>query len=148
MTNAVPVVIERSMWWWGDITGWYEGHNSAGATLTGEKWGIAAGEVGGATLLETYILIANTSPTAGSARVTLTFDDGTQATKDFALPANSRSGVAVGIDFPEANSRRFGAIVESIGSSPAQIVVERAMYNNARGVFWAAGTAALATRLR
>lgn len=148
VTNGVPVVIERAMWWWGDIAGWYEGHNSAGATATGEKWGLAAGEVGGSTALETYILIANTSPTAGTARVTLTFENGTQATRDIPLPPNSRSNVAVGSDFPEAAGLRFGAVVESIGATPAQIVVERAMYNNAGGVFWAAGTSALGTKLR
>jgi Tol biopolymer transport system component len=41
----------------------------------------------------------------------------------------------------------FGALIESIGSTPAQIVVERAMYSNASGVHWAAGTNATATRL-
>ena len=43
---------------------------------------------------------------------------------------------------------RMGALVESVGTSPAAIVVERAMYTNAGGRVWAAGTNALATRLR
>jgi hypothetical protein len=146
--NGFTVVIERSMWWWGDIANWYEGHNSPGATQTGEKWALAAGEVGGATALETYILIANTSATAGTARVTLIFEDGTEAQRDVPLPANSRSNVDVRALFPDAVNRRFGAIVESLGSPAAQIVVERAMYNDAGGVFWAAGTSALGTRLR
>jgi hypothetical protein len=42
----------------------------------------------------------------------------------------------------------MGALVESLGASPAPIVVERAMYTNAGGRIWAAGTNALATRLR
>ena len=50
--------------------------------------------------------------------------------------------------FPQRPDRRFGAIVESVGATPAQIVVERAMYSNAGGVMWAAGTNALATRLQ
>jgi hypothetical protein len=37
-------------------------------------------------------------------------------------------------------------VVESLTGEP--IVVERAMYSNAGGVTWAAGTNALATRLR
>jgi hypothetical protein len=148
VTNGVPVVIERAMWWSGGVASWYEGHNTAGATVTGEKWGLAAGEVGGPTGIETYILIANTSAFAGTARVTLTFEDGTQATKDFGLGANSRLNVPVSFEFPAANGKRFGAVVESLGASPAQIVVERAMYNNAEGVLWAAGTSALGTRLR
>ena len=59
------------------------------------------------------------------------------------MPAKSRITVA-GSSFTRAANKRFGAIVESIG---AQIVVERAMYSNANGVFWAAGTNALGTRL-
>jgi hypothetical protein len=43
---------------------------------------------------------------------------------------------------------RFGAVVESLGGTPAQIVVERAMYWNANGQVWAAGSDVLATRLR
>jgi hypothetical protein len=39
-------------------------------------------------------------------------------------------------------------VVESLGPTPVQIVVERAMYSNAGGVQWAAGTNALATRLQ
>jgi hypothetical protein len=38
--------------------------------------------------------------------------------------------------------------VESLGSTPAQEVVERAMYNSADGVVWAAGTSALGTKPR
>ncbi len=146
--NGVPVIVERALWWPGTFATWHEAHNSAGAIETGEAWALAEGEVGGARGVETYILIANTSNTAGTARVTLTFEDGAQATRDFVLPANSRSNVAVATDFPAAANRRFGAIVESLGAPAAQIVVERAMYNNAGGVFWAAGTSALATKLR
>jgi len=40
--------------------------------------------------------------------------------------------------------RRFGAVIESTGNMPAQIVVERAMYSSG----FAAGTNALATRLQ
>jgi hypothetical protein len=39
-------------------------------------------------------------------------------------------------------------MVESVGPTPAQIVVERAIYENAGGVRWAAGSNALATRLQ
>lgn len=148
VTNGVPVIVERAMWWPGSVGTWQEGHNSFGVTATGEKWGLAEGEVGGPSGLETYILIANTSNHAGVARVTLTFEDGTpQAVLDVPVGANSRVNVPVGIDFPQADGRRFGAIVESI-ATPIQMVVERAMYSNAGPVSWAAGTSALGTRLR
>jgi hypothetical protein len=76
------------------------------------------------------------------------FEDGTQATRDFPLAANSRMNVAVGVEFAGATGKRFGTIVESLGTTPAELIVERAMFNDARGVKWAAGTSALATRLR
>jgi hypothetical protein len=40
-------------------------------------------------------------------------------------------------------------LIESLGTTPAQIVVEWAMYSNdAAGVTWAAGTNAVATKLK
>ena len=54
----------------------------------------------------------------------------------------------MGTEFPAARGRVFGAIVESVGASPVQIVVERAVYYDAGGVVWAAGTNALATKLQ
>jgi hypothetical protein len=147
-TNNVPVIVERAMWWPGpEITSnfWYEAHNSPGSTTTGTKWALAEGEVGGPSGLETYVLIANTSASAGSARVTLHFEDGTTAQAVYALQANSRTNVQVAADFPAAVGRKFGVVVESLGATPAQIVVERAMYSSAGGVVWAAGTNALGT---
>ena len=49
---------------------------------------------------------------------------------------------------PMSSGRRFSATIERLGTTPAQIVVERAMYWNAAGQVWAAGTNALATKLR
>ena len=148
-TNGVPVIVERAMWWPGPQMGpdyWTEAHNSPGATVTGTRWALAEGEAGGPNDAETYILIANTSAFAGTVRVQLLLDDGRTTERTLSVPAKSRATVA-GSSFTQAASRRFGAIVESLGSTPAQIVVERAMYTNANGVFWAAGTNALATRL-
>ncbi|MBL8143433.1 MAG: hypothetical protein JNM38_20125 [Acidobacteria bacterium] len=147
-TNGVPIIVERAMWWPGGPSTWYEAHNSPAATSTGTLWALADGESGGASSVETYVLIANTSAFSGAARVTLVFDDGTTVSRDFALLANSRFNVAVGAEYPESAGRRFGTLVESLGATPAQLVVERAMYSNAEGTWWAAGTNALATKLR
>ena len=73
-TNGVGILVERAMWWPGDATTWYEAHNLPGATATGTRWGLAEGEVGGASSTQSYILIANTSAFAGSATVTLLFE--------------------------------------------------------------------------
>ena len=129
-TNGVPLVVERAMWWPGDSTTWHEAHNSAGSTVTGTRWAVAEGEVGGARGHETYLLIANTSAFAGSATVTLLFEDGTSSARTYALKPSSRTNVAVGPAFGAAvTGRRFGAVIESTGTTPAQIVVERAMYS-------------------
>ena len=134
LVSNVPVIVERSMWWPNGGANWFEAHNSPGATVTGTKWALAEGEVGGAGSTETYVLIANTSATAGSALVTLLFEDGTTASHTFPLAASSRFNVDVRAEFPQAVGKRFGVVVESVGSVPAQIVVERAMYSNANGV--------------
>jgi hypothetical protein len=58
----------------------------------------------------------------------------------------SRFNVAVtgpGSDAPELSDEEFGAVIES--TQP--IAVERALYANANGIVWAAGTNATATRL-
>jgi probable HAF family extracellular repeat protein len=146
-TNNVPLIVERAMWWPGDSSTWHEAHNSAGSRRTGVRWALAEGEVGGARNQATYVLIANTSTVAGDALVTLLFEDGTTVQKTYPLAASSRTNVPVGSDFPSAQGRRFGVIVESTGTTPAQIVVERAMYSDAGGVTWAAGTNSLATRI-
>lgn len=146
-TNGVPVIAERAMWWPGST--WHEAHNSPGATTTGTRWALAEGEVGTARRTETYILIANTSASPGDVKVTLFFEDGTTAAQTYAsISGKSRFNVPVASFFPQAEGKRFGAVVESLGTIPAQIVVERAMYWNADGVAWAAGTNALATRLK
>jgi hypothetical protein len=146
-TNGVPIIVERAMWWPGPTSAtWAEAHNAAGLTSTGRMFALAEGEVGGATGVETYVLIANRGA-ADTARVTLLFEDGTQASKDVPLPTSSRTNVNVAFEFPSAVGRRFGVIVEALGATPA-IVVERAMYSNAAGITWAAGTNAVATRLQ
>jgi uncharacterized repeat protein (TIGR01451 family) len=148
-TNGVGIIVERAMWWPANNPGgWYEAHNSPGETTTGVKWAMAEGESGGSVDKQTYILIANTSSFVGSARVTLLFEDGTTDTKDFALPANGRTTVNVQVEFASSANKRYGAVVESLGTTPAALVVERAMYSNANGVVWAAGTDALATKLQ
>lgn len=149
-TNGVPIIVERAMWWPTNVSTWFEAHNSPGTTQTGTTWGLAEGEVGGTAENDTYVLIANTSAFAASVRVTLLFENGTTDARTYAIPASRRFNVWVRNDFAASigSNRKFATLIESLGSSPAQIVVERAQYSNANGVTWAAGTNALATRLQ
>lgn len=144
--NGVPIVAERAMWW--PRGEWIEAHDSSGATETGTTWILAEGEVGGPFDTETYVLIANTGPVAGSARVTVLFEDGTTMQSVITVPAQSRVNVPMRHDFPQTVDRRFATLVESLGLDPAPLIVERAMYANADGITWASGTNALATKLQ
>ena len=152
--DGLPIIVERSMWWPGPTARtWAEAHNAVAATATGTLWVLADGEQGGPASVETYLTIANASPFAGQATVTLLFDDGSAPVATAVmLPPNSRTNVFPPVDFmasfPAGSHRRFGALVESVGETPAQIVVERPMYWNANGVRWAAGTNAAGTRVR
>lgn len=152
-TNGVPIIVERAMWWPGDVETWHEAHDTAGAIETGTAWALAEGEAGGVDEAQTYVLMANTSAYAGQARVTLHFEDGTTAVRTYDLLPQSRRHAAIADDFGDAVAdRRFAVTVESVEVAPgaplAQLVVERAMYTTSRGVPFAAGTCALATRLR
>jgi hypothetical protein len=146
-TNGVPIVVERAMWWPHGET-WQEAHNSAGSTQTGVKWALAEGETGDLPAnTRTYVLVANTSASVASVRVTLLFGDGrAPLVKTVGVLANSRKTLDIATMFPETGATSYGIVVESLTGE--QIVVERAMYSNAQGVFWSAGSNALATKLR
>ena len=148
-TNNQPVVVERSMWW--PSPDWYEAHLVAGATATGTRWAVAGARVehslNNPRSTDTYILIANTSATGGTAKITLLryFHDPAQ-TRTIALPPNSRVNVNLGDMFGlTTNVTGYsGVLVESNGP---EIVVERATYTNGNGIPWSLGSATLATRL-
>jgi hypothetical protein len=148
-TNSVPVIVERSMYWPNNGTGWIEGHNAVGLTVTGSKWMLAEGEQGGSNNQSTFVLVANTSSFGGDIKVTLLFEDGTaEVSRVFTLLPNSRFNVPLDGTFSVAQGKRFATIVEALGTTPPQIVVERAMYSDANGVTWAAGSSAVATKLQ
>ena len=147
--DGVGIVVERSMWWPGGGQ-WQEGHLAAGSTTTARRWVLADGDVStfpGAES-ETYVLIANTSATAGTATITTLppFTGAPVVHASVPLPPNSRVSVPMS-QYPalaQFGGSTFGTLVESDGP---EIVVERAMYRNVLGIFWGAGTAALGTPL-
>ena len=146
-TNAVPIVVERAMWFPGpEITPafWSEAHNSPGSTSTATRWVLADGEDGGPANVRTFVLVANTSSFEGRVRVTPLTETGSGPSGIFVVPANSRTTIPVG-DLAEGGAR-FGVLVESVETPTlAQLVVERAMYWDVDGVVWAAGTNVLGT---
>ena len=142
--STVPIIVERSQYW--APPQWLEAHNSFGVTEAATHWGLAEGRVGGPHHRQTYILLAN--PGDAAAEVTITFlrTTGAPLVKRFSVAPTSRFNVAVtGLtgDVPELGDEDFGADI--VSTQP--IVVERALYGDANGVTWAAGTNATATRL-
>ncbi|MEO5820805.1 MAG: hypothetical protein ABIT71_09885, partial [Vicinamibacteraceae bacterium] len=151
VTNGVPVIVERAMWWPGPAVAsnfWYEAHNSPGATGTATRWVLGGAEVAGSDGAETYVLIANTTSTAVEAAVNLLSDYAATGQKIVTVPAKSRVTVSLATLFDTAPlSGRYGVLVESRGDAPAPIVVERATYASPDGVFWGRGGNALASPL-
>jgi autotransporter-associated beta strand protein len=143
---SLPVIVERAQYWPDPAPIWHEAHNSFGVTAAGTKWGLAEGRSGGGdAAYQTYILIANPGATAANVTITFLLEGGAPVTKTFDVPPASRFNVQTGegTSVPEVANKRFGAVI----TSDQPIVVERAMYSNAGGQTWAAGTNATATRL-
>jgi hypothetical protein len=148
VTSTVPIVAERAMWWPNNGQGWYEGHDSFGATSTGTRWGLAEGEQGGPDQNSTYVLVANTSSYQGRIRVTLLFEDRAEVSQEFVLDPTSRTNIQFGGSFGVADGRRFSTLVESLGDPKAEIVVERAMYSSFDGKLFSSGSASLGAKLQ
>ncbi len=146
--NGVPIIVERAMWWPGD--GWYEAHNSPGATRTAARWVLSEGEHGGPLGWGTYILVANTGASAGTIRVRLLLPGGqTSVLAGLPVAAQSRTTYFLGDLLAEAGlptDSQAGVLIEAEGS-PLPLVVERAMYRNANGLTFQVGTNALGTPL-
>jgi Tol biopolymer transport system component len=142
--DAVPLVVERTMWW--PDGNWQEAHNVVGAIDRGPRWAIADGETGGDRAADMFILLANMSNVAGDVLVTVVDEDGASQAKIFTVNGSTRVNIHVLEEF-STSGRPFGVLIEALGPDPIPLVVERATYWDANGVTWAAGTSALATRL-
>jgi hypothetical protein len=146
--NGVPYLVERAMWWAATPEGaWVESHTSNEVGAAARKWAVAEGEAGGTTSAATFLLVANKSSTAGTVNVTLHFDDGTTDQAAYVIGGDSRLTLDVGYEFPSARGKRFSVVLESTGASPVDIVVEKSLYWDVGGVWWAAGVSAPATPL-
>lgn len=145
VTSDQAIIAERSMYWGGTYTQWFEAHNSFGVNEPAMKWGLAEGRVGTNRNFETYILIGNPSTTDSTVRVTFLRTNGGTVTREWTVAAKSRFNIQVDAMVPELVDEQFGAVVEVI--SGGAVVVERSLYNTVNGVMFAAGTNVAAVRL-
>jgi hypothetical protein len=144
VTADIGIVVERAMYWPDASVGWREAHNNFGVTQLGLRWGIADGRIGGARGHDTYILLAN--PNAFPSEVSVRFfKAGVSASRTYTLQPTSRTNIWTSQDVPELGDGVFSAEVQVLNYVP--IAMEKAMYWNAGGETWAAGTSVTATRL-
>jgi hypothetical protein len=143
VTSDIGIVAERAMYWPNVSEGWHEAHNSFGVTETGLRWGLADGRLGGPRSYATFILLANPNQQEAEVRVRF-LQAGSETTRIYRLPRTSRMTIQ-GSDIAELHEGVFGAEIQVLNYQP--IAVEKALYWNAEGVIWAAGTNVTATRL-
>ena len=151
---SLPVVVERAMYWPGDIGTWTEAHNSFGITEAATRWGLSEGRIGGIYGFETFVLLANPSATT-AAKVQLTFlrEVSGPLVMTTVVGPSSRANVHANTQVPGLmDGERFGVLIESqpVDGAPegVPIIVERAMYWNSAGEHWAGGTNVTGTPLR
>jgi hypothetical protein len=145
VTSDVGIVVERSMYWPMTPGAWNEASNAFGVTQTSRQWGLAEGRVGGPFAFQTFILLANPDSTPANVSARFVRTTGAPFARSFIVPANGRLTITTGPGtmVPELTDESFGVVL----TADRPIFAERALYSNASGVFWAAGSAATATLL-
>jgi len=144
VTSDLPIVAERAMYWPDISQGWIEAHNSFGVTETALRWGLADGRIGGPRAHQTYILLANPNPVPAEVEVTF-LKSGAPVSRSYTLAPTSRVNIWANGDVPELGEGTFSADIRVVNYQP--IAVEKALYWDAEGITWAAGTNVTATRL-
>ena len=145
IVSDTAIIAERSMYWPGLDQGWQETHNSFGVTTTGLRWGLADVRVGGLRAYQTYVLLANPNPVPAEVAVRFLRTGAAPVVRSITVAPTSRMNVWVNNDVPEIGEGTFSVDVQVLNYQP--IAVEKALYWNAEGEIWAAGTNVTATRL-
>jgi autotransporter-associated beta strand protein len=127
-TLAIPIVVERTMWWSGDAR--YGAHTEKASGGAADRWYFAEGAQG---FFFTYLLLANPLTQANVATVRFLLEGGGEVVKTYRLAPLSRETVAAG-DVPELVGRSFG--IEVLFTEGG--VAERAMYFGLEPL-WTAG---------
>jgi YVTN family beta-propeller protein/autotransporter-associated beta strand protein len=116
-TDALPLVVERTMRW--DATG-YGAHTEKATAGAAPAWYFAEGAQG---FFSSYFLLANPQPTANTAHVTYFRENAPAIVRDYPLDPGSRKTIGAADD-DDLRDRSFGARIRF--DLPG--VAERAMY--------------------
>ena len=129
--NGVPIIVERAMWWPGPRRRLVRGAQLGGSD--GDRHDVGAGRGRGGRHAPPGDLhpdrqhVGVAGAREGDAAVRGRHD-GRQKCRASGTAASTCRWAPY---FPAAAGKRFGAIVESLGDTPAQLVVERATYRDA-----------------
>jgi hypothetical protein len=126
LTTGNDVVAERAMY----FDGLRSGHDALGVAMPSTTWYFAEGFTGGnaQTAFETFLLLANTGTTDGTATVDYLLDTGQVVTLTYPVAARSRFTVWVDQEGREVDSRLTSAAFGIRVTATVPIVAERAMY--------------------
>ena len=135
--NAVPIVVERTMFW---DASYYGGHTGSAVDAPRTRWLFGEGNQG---FFDTYVLLANANANGTTATVTFLVEGGPNVERTFDIQPTSRLNVYAGT-IPELANKSFSIVV----TSDLPIIAERAMYFGQRlfeGGHESAGVAEAAT---
>ena len=116
-----PIVAERAMYF--DYNGITGGHDAMGTPAPAREWYLAEGYTGDE--FDTYVLIANPSPTIATVSVRFMMNGGRFIDRKYTVAADSRFTIAV-----DKIKGMSDEEVSTYVSSSAPVVVERSIYFN------------------
>lgn len=143
-TNGVPVVAERATQW--TTGGAVTGVSNVGVQ-PGVSWVVADAAVDANLGRACQLFVINTTAVPARLRVTVLPERGSEASTTVSLPAAGRITVDVARTFGVAQGTRFAVLVESVGATPAPVVVEHDGFEP-RSAGQPALTRVMATRVR
>lgn len=131
--SDVPLVVDRRVSW--DSTA-YGAHAETGTAAPARRWYITEGATAPFWL---FYLIQNPGEQAAQVRVTYLLEGGEPERRTYDLLPHSRKTIFVNRESPRLAATPVSGVIESLNGVP--IIVERAMYLDAAGTPWAAGSA-------
>ncbi|MBL8144441.1 MAG: tandem-95 repeat protein [Acidobacteria bacterium] len=129
------IVAERSMYLKTADGQWKGGHTGAGLPAPGIDRVFAEGSTAGT--METYLLLANPSPSEAVVRVTYVREAGAPVAVSHVVPPWSRIDAVMSLDAPELGQVSAGILVHSTNGVP--VVAERVTWWAAAGGGWSDG---------
>ena len=139
-TNGTPIIVERAMYMSRAGELWTAGIDGTGVTALGTSWFLAEGATG--TFFDTFVQVANPSPTPARIHVTFQLPFGAPPVqRDYDIPALQRLTIPVEQVDPALAATSVSIAITSTNGVP--VVAERSMWWP--GSDWYEGHATLAT---